>query len=117
MPPSNNGSSISERARTGGGIDPQDGLFDKQFASEDLEAALEEREQIRVNRAAINKEFKTANEAAKQLLAGFELAVGEVARVGRFRIKKTATQSREVSFETAPGERLNIGVVEGWEDA
>lgn len=116
-PPNGSGSSISERARsrTGGGVDPQDGLFDKQFADADLEAALEERERIRQHRAEVNAEFKTADKEAKELLAGFELAVGEVARVGRFRIKKTATPARDVSFETAPGERLNIGVIDDGE--
>lgn len=111
MPPSNN----SERARTGGGVDPQDGLFDKQFTSDDLEAALEERERIRIHRSEVNAEYRTADETAKDLLAGFELAVGEVARVGRFRIKKTATPPRSVSFETEGSERLTIGVIEGWE--
>jgi hypothetical protein len=37
--------------------------------------------------------------------------VGEVARVGRFRIKKTQPSSRDVSFTTNPQARLNIGVI------
>lgn len=112
MTPPGNGSSISERARSAGGVDPQDGLFDKQFEDQDLEAALEERETIRVQRSAVNAEFKTADKTAKDLLAGFELAVGEVARIGRFRIKKTAVPPRDVAFETSGTERLNIGVIE-----
>jgi hypothetical protein len=34
-----------------------------------------------------------------------------VARVGRFRIKKTQPQGRDVSFTTNPSPRLNIGVI------
>ena len=112
MPTSDNGSSIQERARTGGGVDPRDGLFDKEFTDEQLEAALEEREQLRVRRLEAQSAFKVADKAAKDKLVEFSLAVGEVARVGRFRIKKTSTAPREVSFETAGSERLNIKVHE-----
>lgn len=108
--PNGNGSSISERARTSGAADPQDGLFDKQWESKDLEAALEERERIAEQRREVNRSFKDADAAVKGQLIDFELAVGEVARIGRFRIKKTATPPRDVAFSTEGGERLNIKV-------
>jgi hypothetical protein len=92
------------------GVDAQDGLFDHQWEDTDLEAALEEREQLRQQRLEVAAEFKRADEAARGKLEGYELAVGEVARVGRFRIKKTQAQSREVSFTTSPQPRLNIKV-------
>jgi len=111
MPPTGNGQSIAERARTGAAVDAQDGLFDKEWDDSALIGALEERERIKEQRAAVNAEYKRADAAAKDKLMDFSLAVGEVARVGRFRIKKTAVGSRAVSFETEPTERLNIGVI------
>ena len=112
MPPSGNGSSISDRARSGAAVDPQDGMFDKQWDDEQLVAALEERERIREQRLSVNAEFKTADAAVKDKLLDYSLAVGEVARVGRFRIKKTRRAGNEVSFETAPREQLSIGTVD-----
>jgi hypothetical protein len=46
----------------------------------------------------------------KALLAGYSLEVGEVARIGRFRIKKTRREGSEVSFVTEPREQLRIAV-------
>lgn len=107
-----NGSSISQRARSGSAVDGQDGLFDKQWSDDGLEAALEERERIREQRADVNAQYKTADKDVKDQLARFELAVGEVARIGRFRIKKTRRAGSEVSFETAPREQLTIGLID-----
>lgn len=111
-PPSSSGSSIRDRARSGAAVDPQDGLFDKQFDDSDLEAALEERERLREQRLDVSAQFKIADTEAKDKLGAYELAVGEVARVGRFRIKKTRRQGSEVAFETAPREQLSIGTID-----
>jgi hypothetical protein len=111
VPPTGNVRSIQDRARTSGGVDAQDGLFDKVFDDETLEAALEERERLRQQRLDVTAEAKVADKKAKDELGKFELAVGEVARVGRFRIKKTQPSSRDVSFTTNPQARLNIGVI------
>jgi hypothetical protein len=108
VPPTETGSSIQDRARTGSDVDPQEGMFDKEFADADLEAALEARETIRLKRLDINKRYRQADESARGKLAEFELAVGEVARVGRFRIKKTMSTGREVAFVTEASERLFI---------
>jgi hypothetical protein len=108
--PGENGSSISERAAAG--PDQQDGLFDKQLDDSTLEAALEERERIKENRREVNAEYKIADEAAKYELARFHLEVGEVARVGRFRIERKATPPRDVSFSTEPGDQLDIKVAD-----
>jgi hypothetical protein len=111
MPRGNGSRSIQDRARTGSGVDPQDGLFDKQWEDADLEAALEERERLRQHKLAVTKEYKLTDDTAKDLLGRFELAVGEVARVGRFRIKKTQPAPTHVEFDTVPQPRLNIGLI------
>lgn len=91
-------------------VDPQDGLFDKVWEDENLEAALEGREETREAKLAATKAHKVKDDAVKALLDGYSLAVGEVARIGRFRIKKTKTEGNEVSFTTEPREQLRIGV-------
>lgn len=110
-PPNGSGSSVRDRARSGSAVDPQDGLFDKTWDDSELEAALEERERHREQRLAAQREFKVADDAAKEKLAGFHLEVGEVARVGRFRIKKTRVDGNSVAFDTAPRDQLRIGTI------
>lgn len=112
MPPSDNSQSISDRARNSSAVDPQDGLFDKQWDDGELEAALEAREEKRVARLIAQGEFKVANDDVQHKLDAYELAVGEVARIGRFRIKKTQPQPNHVEFTTDPAPRLNIGVID-----
>jgi len=113
VPPTGSVSSIADRARSreSSAVDPQDGLFDKQFEDAQLEAALEERERLRQQKLEAQRAAKVADDAAKEQLLRFNLAVGEVARCGRFRIKKTQPQGRDVSFTTNPAPRLNIGVI------
>lgn len=74
----------------------------------DLEEALETREKRKNSKNELTRQFKEADERAKALLSEFELADGEVARVGRFRIKKVVSTARSVSFETQPKSRLQI---------
>ena len=74
----------------------------------DLEAALERREQKKAAKRAVNKEYREADEAAKGLLAPFELGEGEIARVGRFRIEKRTVPGGQRSFETSDSTRLLI---------
>lgn len=91
-------------------VDPQESMLDATWDDPDLEAALEERETKREERLAAQGAFKIADDNAKALLVNYSLAVGEVARVGRFRIKKRAVAGNSVSFETQPREQLSIGV-------
>lgn len=110
MPPTSNGSSIRERAAAA--PDAQDGLFDHQWTDEDLLAALEEREQIKERRRVVNGEYKVADDAVKHELERFSLAPGEVARIGRFKIKKTQTAERHVEFDAGASNRLSITTVD-----
>lgn len=110
MTPGGSVSSIAERARNGAAADPQDGLFDKEFDDTNLEELLDKREQKKAKRAAANAAFKEEDDKVKARLSEFELADGEVARVGKYRIEKKATAARAVSFETSPSSRLNISL-------
>lgn len=99
-------------ARSRTGPDAQDGLFDQEIENAELEAALEAREKVKASRSALNAKFKEADETAKGLIAGLDLDVDTVIRVGRFRISKTATEGRSVAFETEPGARLTISLLD-----
>lgn len=103
--------SISGRARTGGGVDPQDGLFDREIEDGDLIAALERREEKRLDRVSANAAFKIEADNVKDLLLNFPIEVGETVRVGRFRLTKSHRDGNSVAFETAPRDQLNIGVI------
>jgi hypothetical protein len=74
----------------------------------DLEEALETREKRKNSKNELTRQFREADDRAKALLSEFELADGEVARCGRFRIKKVTSAARSVSFETSPKSRLAI---------
>jgi hypothetical protein len=112
MPPTNGGSTTQERARSSSAVDAQEGLFDKQWDDTDLEAALEDREAKREEKLTAKKAFDIADDNAKGLLANYELAVGEVARIGRFRIKRTQAAARHIEFDTDPAPRLSIATEE-----
>jgi hypothetical protein len=112
MPPTGDGSSIADRARTGSGVEPQLAIGERDWTGlehgQELLTALREREEKREARLSANKDFKLKDDEVKALLVNFHLAVGEQARVGEFVIKKTQTAGNEVSFTTSPSERLGI---------
>jgi hypothetical protein len=75
---------------------------------DDLEAALEDREKRKNSKNELNRQFKEADERVRALLSEFDLADGEVARCGRFRISRTLSPGRSVAFETEPKSRVSI---------
>jgi hypothetical protein len=91
--------------------------FDEQTI-EDLacERALENRLLKKGSLDAVQKVYDEADEAAKLEIAKLELPEGGAVRVGRFRITRTATAGRAVSFETKPSSRIRIVVI-GEDDA
>jgi hypothetical protein len=109
MPPTGDGSSIADRARTGTGVQPQHQLGEKDWSENDaLLTALRERDIARESRLSANKAFKIKDDNVKAMLVDYHLDVGEQARVGEFVIKKTQAPGREVSFETSPSDRIGI---------
>lgn len=94
-------------------VDPQDGFFDVAWDDARLLEVLEAREETRAAKLSASKAHKINDDEAKALLEGYSLAVGEVARIGRFRIKKTRREGSDVSFTTEPREQLQIAVDSG----
>ena len=87
------------------------GMDEEIVEDEALEAALEAREKRKASAGAVQKLYQAADELAKAELTRLELEDGDVARVGRFRITKSAIPGRSVTFETKPSSRLRIGLV------
>ena len=91
------------------------GMDEQRIDDPALIAALEEREQRKEHKGEVAKAFKEAHEAALAEIAKLELPEGGAARVGRFRITRTAVAGRSVSFETQPMSRISIGLADNAE--
>jgi len=87
---------------------PQLATDERILESDALEDALETREKRKNSMRELRRQFKEADERAKALIGEFDLQEGEVGRIGKFRISKTVTPSRSVSFETDPKARITI---------
>jgi hypothetical protein len=89
--------------------DPQTALDERVLENtSDLEAALDKREQKKVARRAVNKDFREADAAVKALLEPFGLGDAEVVRVGKYRIEKRMVPGGARAFETSDAVRLII---------
>lgn len=88
------------------------GMDEKVVVNADLEAALEARFDTRVRVAEARHDADEADEKAQAMLVEMNLQVGDVIRVGRFRIERTASPARSVSFETEAKERTKIDAVQ-----
>ncbi len=108
MPPNGNGSSISERARTSTRADDQMEIEEKQIDHPNLETLLDERGELNDARLAAIREFEEKDRQCKTIIAEFELGVGEVARVGRWKIKKQRRAGGDREFTVAPSEPIQI---------
>ena len=73
----------------------------------DLEAALEARWAAAMERRTPMAAFRNADEKAKTLVKAV-VAVGQIARVGRFRIERVETDARHVEFDAEAGDRVKI---------
>lgn len=111
-PPTNgSGSSVSQRARGHlSSVDGQTGMFDREIADQggSLEQLLDERETLKKKKSDATKKFKEKNDLVKARLGEFNLTVGEVARVGKYRIEVTRAEGGHRSFDVGDSERLNI---------
>lgn len=108
MPPQGNGSSIRDRARTTAAPDDQIEFDEKQIDNADLAALLDERGRLNDKRLAAIRAFEEKDRQAKARLSEFELAVGEVARCGRWKIRKMRRAGGDRQFTVAPSEPLQI---------
>jgi hypothetical protein len=87
---------------------PQTAMDERTVDNRELEKALEDREQAKGGAAEARAKFNTLDEVVKDKVEDFDLADGEVARVGRFRIEKKRVAPREVSFTAEATSRLSI---------
>ena len=87
--------------------------FDEQVINDPtIEAALEKRQAAKVDLADVRAEYTKAHDAAMGKVAELELPEGGAARVGRFRVTRTAVAARSVSFEAAATSRVRISLAD-----
>ena len=101
-------SSIQERGQHLSMVDPQESMLDVPIDDPELEEALEKRETKRVARANANARYKEAHDRARGMIDALDLADGDVARCGKFRIKVSRIAPRDVSFSTSEARRVQI---------
>lgn len=86
--------------------------FDEQVIEDaEIEAALEDREKKKHSLDAVKKIFDGAHEHAMLKISELELPEGGVARVGRYRITRTAVPAGHREFDTKASSRIRIGLV------
>lgn len=109
-PPTNGaGQSVADRARGHlSAVDGQQGMFDRELDAQGLEALMDQREDKKAKKLSAAKAFKEKDDLVKARLAEFNLAVGEVARVGKYRVEVKATPGGHREFDVGAGERINI---------
>jgi hypothetical protein len=73
----------------------------------ELEAALEARLAAALARAPVAAAYREADKVAKALVKA-KVEVGVVARVGRFRVERKATEARHVEFDAEAGDAVRI---------
>lgn len=88
--------------------EPQIGMDEKIVDSTEIEGILEEREKAREKAAMAKSTLKGFDERARSMLDEHLTEDEAVLRVGRFRIMKSKSKSRSVSFTTEPGTRVRI---------
>ncbi len=91
---------------------PQLALDEKVVENPALEKALDARLRAADDRAEAAKVFKRHDTEAREAIAALQLEDGDVIRVGRFRIKKSAVEPRHVEFDAAATQRISIRYIE-----
>lgn len=77
-----------------------------------IEAALNQRLQAHDNVAEANRVYKRADDAARVALSAIEIPEDEAVRIGRFRITRTISEAKPVSYTTVAGkEKIQIDLV------
>lgn len=87
---------------------PQTALYETVIDNPDLEKALEQRESRKASRAALQKQFKAADDQVKAELGKLDLGDDAPVRIGRVVITQKPVAGRSVSFDTEPTSRLAI---------
>lgn len=92
-------------------VDPQTEIEERELDSPSLLKALQARQDAKEDLKGYRKTFKEADDRAKAMLSEFNLADGEVARLGQFKITVKHVPSKTVTFETDPSSRIQISLI------
>ena len=88
-------------------VEGQLGMDETVLEDPELEAALEGRLKAALAKAPLVAAFAEADEVAKAQVKA-KVEVGQVVRVGRFRVERKATDPRHVEFDAEAGDRVSI---------
>lgn len=89
-------------------VKDQLGMDERVVENKGLEGLLEKRLRLGDDLSEIRKSFADADAEARGGVEALNLDVGDVVRVGRFRIEKRESPPREVSFTTEAKTRVSI---------
>lgn len=88
------------------------GLDERIVEDPELEAALEQREAHKRSLGAVRKMYDGAHAAALVVIERLELPDAAPIRVGRFRLERSTTPPRNVTFETKGSSRVRIRLID-----
>jgi hypothetical protein len=74
----------------------------------DVLGALRSREEARIELSTLRRQYGESHEKALAEIARLDLDVGEVVRIGEFRIERKIRPGRSVSFETEEKASISI---------
>ena len=87
---------------------PQASFEDKVIEDAELEAVLEKRWKLKAKKADAVRDFKEADDDAKDRIAGLEIPPGVVGRCGRFPFVTSVTDAADIEFTRKRGTRITI---------
>jgi hypothetical protein len=91
----------------------QIGMDETVIEDPELEELLETREKRKASASAVSAEYRAAHNAALvEIEKRDELVEGNPIRIGRFRLTRSKTAARAVSFETEPKDRVSIALLD-----
>jgi len=74
----------------------------------DVLGALRSREEAKIELSTLRRQYNEAHDKALAEIARLELEMGEVVRIGEFRIERKMRPGRSVSFESADKATISI---------
>lgn len=92
--------------------DPQHSIYEQVIEDDAIVGLLDNRENLRQASREASKTFRQADAAAKERLEKLDLGVGAPVRIGNYVVTVKPTAGRSVQFETAPGQRLQISLID-----
>lgn len=86
---------------------PRTSIYETTIEHDELEAALEERQGLKVKKGEADKAYNDVDKKVKGIIATLDLADAPV-RIGDFVVTQREIPGKTVTFETSPSTRVYI---------